>query len=106
MNFHTAPLTYTGEVHLNVMDINRAVQFYKEVIGFKVLEEATDKVILTADGKTPLLIIEQPENVTPKEAHKSGLFHFALLLPKRADLGAILNISSNRMYALELRITL
>ncbi|MFJ7934068.1 VOC family protein [Sporosarcina sp. NPDC096371] len=90
MNFHTAPRTYTGEVHLNVLDLNRSVQFYKEVIGFKVLEEAADKVVLTADGKTPLLIIEQPNNVTPKEAHKSGLYHFALLLPKRADLGAII----------------
>ncbi len=90
MNFHKAPYTYTGEVHLNVLDLNRAVQFYKEVIGFKVLEEAADKVVLTADGKTPLLIIEQPENVTPKEAHKSGLYHFALLLPTRADLGAII----------------
>jgi len=90
MNFHTAPHTYTGEVHLNVLDLNRAVQFYKEVIGFKVLEEATNKVVLTADGKTPLLVIEQPENVTPKEARRSGLYHFALLLPKRADLGAII----------------
>lgn len=90
MNFHTAPHIYTGEVHLNVLDLTRSVQFYKEVIGFKVLEEATDKVVLTADGKTPLLIIEQPEHVTPKEAHKSGLYHFALLLPTRADLGAII----------------
>ncbi|MEK5040223.1 VOC family protein [Sporosarcina sp. FSL K6-3457] len=90
MNFHTAPHIYTGEVHLNVLDLERSVQFYKEVIGFKVLEAAADKVVLTADGKTPLLIIEQPEHVTPKEAHKAGLYHFALLLPKRADLGAII----------------
>jgi catechol 2,3-dioxygenase len=90
MNFHKAPHTYTGEVHLNVLDLARSVRFYQEVIGFKVLEEASDKVTLTADGKTPLLIIEQPENVTPKEPHKSGLYHFALLLPKRADLGAII----------------
>lgn len=90
MNFHTAPHTYTGEVHLNVLDLNRSVQFYKEMIGFKVLEEAADKVVLTADGETPLLIIEQPVNVTPKEPNRSGLYHFALLLPKRADLGAII----------------
>lgn len=90
MNFHTAPHTYTGEVHLNVLDLNRAVQFYKEVIGFKVFEKGKDKVVLTADGKTPLLIIEQPENVTAKEPNRSGLFHFALLLPKRADLGTLI----------------
>ncbi len=45
---------------------------------------------MTADGKTPLLIIEQPENVTPKEPRRSGLYHFALLLPERADLGNII----------------
>ncbi|WP_342513492.1 VOC family protein [Sporosarcina sp. FSL K6-1522] len=90
MNFHKAPQIYTGEVHLNVMDLKRSIQFYQEIIGFKVLEEAANKAVLTADGKTPLLIIEQPENVTPKMPHQSGLYHFALLLPTRADLGAII----------------
>lgn len=90
MNFHEKPLIYTGEVHLNVTNLEKSVQYYKEVIGFKVLEEKADKVVLTADGKKPLLIIEQPENITPKEPHRSGLYHFALLLPERADLGAII----------------
>jgi catechol 2,3-dioxygenase len=90
MNFHKAPHTYTGEVHLNVLDLDRSVRFYKEVIGFKVLEQGSEKAVLTADGKTPLLIVEQPKNVTPKEPHRSGLYHFALLLPERADLGMII----------------
>lgn len=90
MSFHKEPYTYTGEVHLNVLDLNRSIEFYKEIIGFKVLELTSNKAVLTAGGQAPLLIIEQPENVTPKELHKSGLYHFALLLPKRADLGAII----------------
>ena len=90
MNFHKAPFTYTGEVNLNVLDLERSVRFYKEVIGFKVLEQDSKKAVLTADGETPLLIVEQPENVTPKEPHRSGLYHFALLLPERADLGMII----------------
>ncbi|MFC5589537.1 VOC family protein [Sporosarcina soli] len=90
MNFHKEPLIYTGEVHLNVTDLEKSVNYYKEVIGFKVLEEEANKAVLTADGKTPLLILDQPENVTPKEPHRSGLYHFALLLPERADLGAII----------------
>ena len=90
MNFHKAPLTYTGEVHLNVLDLDKSVRYYKEVIGFKVLEETATRAVLTADGKTPLLIVEQPENVTPKEPRRSGLYHFALLLPERADLGNII----------------
>ena len=90
MNFHKAPHTYTGEVHLNVLDLDKSISYYKEVIGFKVLEKSGNKAVLTADGKTPLLIIEQPENVTPKEPRRTGLYHFALLLPERADLGNII----------------
>lgn len=90
MNFHKSPVTYTGEVYLNVMDLDRSVQFYTEIIGFKVLEEAERKVVFTANGETPLLIIEQPENVNSKEPRKTGLYHFALLLPERADLGMLI----------------
>lgn len=98
MNFHKAPHTYTGEVHLNVLDLNRSIQFYKEVIGFKVLDASSNKAVLTADGKTPLLIIEQPENVLPKEPKKTGLYHFALLLPTRADLGMVIeHLVDNRV---------
>ena len=39
MNFHKEPLIYTGEVHLNVTDLEKSVNYYKEMIGFKVLEE-------------------------------------------------------------------
>jgi len=98
MNFHKAPNTFTGEVHLNVADVDKSIRFYKEIIGFKVLEEAAGKVVLTADGKTPLLIIEQPENVTAKELRRTGLYHFALLLPERADLGKmIVHLSQNNI---------
>jgi len=98
MNFHRAPIIYTGEVHLRVLDIDRSINFYKEVIGFKVLTKEANKAVLTADGMTPLLIIEQPANVTPKEPRRTGLFHFALLLPERADLGMIIkHFSENKI---------
>ena len=90
MTFHKAPQTYTGEVYLNVVDLERSVRFYKEIIGFRLLEETETRAVLTADGRTPLLIVAQPENVTPKEPRRTGLYHFALLLPKRADLGNII----------------
>lgn len=52
--------------------------------------------MLTADGNTALLTLKQPKNAAPKEAHTSGLFHFAILLPTRANLSAFLrNIASS-----------
>ncbi|WP_438317404.1 VOC family protein [Sporosarcina sp. FA9] len=85
-NYHRAPNTFVGEVNINVLNLDSALEFYQKVIGFQVLEQTSRKVILTADGKTGLLTLEQPADVLPKEQGKSGLFHFALLLPTRADL--------------------
>ncbi|MDQ0157645.1 VOC family protein [Robertmurraya andreesenii] len=90
MNFHQKPITFVGQVHLKVQNLEHSIAFYEEVIGFKVLQK-TDKVAdLTADGKTVLLTIEQPNHVIPKQPRTTGLYHFALLLPRRADLGRVL----------------
>src|SRR5690606_17607427 len=41
---------------------------------------------------------EQPEHIFSKEARRTGLYHFALLLPTRADLGkAIKHFSRNEV---------
>ena len=54
------------------------------------MEQTDRKAVLTADGKIGLLTIEQPVDVLPKEKGETGLFHFALLLPTRADLSVFL----------------
>lgn len=90
MNFHKPPVTFVGQVNLKVQDFQRALTFYKEVIGFRVYEQTEKSAKLTADGKTVLLSIEQPEDVIPKQGRTAGLYHFALLLPDRADLGRVL----------------
>ncbi|WP_174615521.1 VOC family protein [Virgibacillus ihumii] len=94
--FFEKPTTYVGEVNINVTDLDRSIEFYQSIIGFKVLDQTARKAVLTADGMTSLLTLEQPENVLPKEARKAGLYHFAILLPTRADLSAFLrHIASN-----------
>lgn len=57
--------------------------------------------MLTADGRTALLSIEQPENVTAKQPRTTGLYHFALLLPTRSDLGNVLQHLLNSGYPLQ-----
>ncbi|EKN71311.1 hypothetical protein BABA_02227 [Neobacillus bataviensis LMG 21833] len=89
MNFHREPITFVGQVNLKVQNLERSIAFYQEVIGFKVLEQTERSANLTADGKTVLLSIEQPSNVIPKQGRTTGLYHFALLMPKRSDLAKI-----------------
>ncbi|MBO9130421.1 VOC family protein [Bacillus sp. 165] len=90
MNFHAEPITFTGPIHLLVTDLNRSLAFYQEIIGLQLLTSTDNKIVLTADGKTPLLIVEQPQGVLPKEKRTTGLYHFALLLPSRIDLSVAL----------------
>ncbi|MBM7694082.1 catechol 2,3-dioxygenase [Peribacillus deserti] len=91
MEFHSESNIYVGEVNLKVTNLERSLRFYQEVIGFQIVEQSERKAKLSANGKTVLLSIEQPENVTAKERNTTGLYHFALLLPNRSDLADIVN---------------
>jgi catechol 2,3-dioxygenase len=88
--FHQSPNIYVGEVNIKVKDLEKSLAFYQNIMGFKVLDKTDRKAALTTDGKTTLVILEQPENVIPKEGRMSGLYHFAILLPSRADLSVFL----------------
>ncbi|MEN2768940.1 VOC family protein [Ornithinibacillus xuwenensis] len=88
--FFQKPTTYVGEVNINVSNIIHSLDFYQRVFGFKILEQTERKVILSADGERPLLTLEQPEDVMPKKGRTTGLYHFAILLPTRADLASFL----------------
>lgn len=91
MRFHNKPNTYVGHVNIKVLDLDRSLKFYQEVLGFQVLEQTNKTAKLTTDGKTSVLSIEQPENVVPQHGKTTGLYHFALLLPKRSDLAEIVH---------------
>jgi catechol 2,3-dioxygenase len=80
---------FVGQVNLKVENLERALLFYQHIIGFKVLEQTERNAKLTADGKTNLLTLEQLNDVTPRQRNTTGLYHFAILLPKRSDLANI-----------------
>jgi catechol 2,3-dioxygenase len=88
--FHHKPNIYVGEVNIKVKNLDNALTFYQNIMGFQVLDKSERKAALTTNGKTTLVTLEQPENVIPKEERMSGLYHFAILLPSRADLSVFL----------------
>lgn len=89
MSFHVKPVTYVGEVGLKVTDLKKMTRFYKEIIGFEVISEDQHQVQLGAGGKI-LVKLEVMEGMTPKQGRYAGLYHFAILLPTREDLGNVL----------------
>jgi catechol 2,3-dioxygenase len=86
MNFHRKPITFVSNVTVKVQDLNRSIAFYQKIVGFDILEKNNTTAELTADGKTSILTLEQPDNVEPKQRRTTGLYHFAILLPTRRDL--------------------
>lgn len=89
MGFHSKPTTFVGHVKIKVVNLERAIKFYRDILGFDILEQTTSTAKLTTDGKTSILSLEQPENVIPKQGRTTGLYHFAILLPEKSDLANI-----------------
>jgi catechol 2,3-dioxygenase len=72
-----------GAVELSVADLDRSIAFYDHALGLRVLERADGRASLGA-GTELLRLVEEP-GARPA-AGFTGLFHFALLVPERADL--------------------
>jgi catechol 2,3-dioxygenase len=73
-----------GAVHLTVSDLQRSLEYYARAIGLDLLEAGNGEARLGAGSTELLRLIEEPGS--PPADGFTGLFHFALLLPERADL--------------------
>jgi catechol 2,3-dioxygenase len=74
-----------GAVHLTVADLERSLAYYEHSIGLRIHGRENGTARLGTGGEDLLVLTEQP-GAQPAEGF-SGLFHFALLLPSRGDLG-------------------
>src|SRR3954466_1744058 len=74
-----------GPVELSVADLERSLDYYRGSIGLQVLSEDGGRASLGSGGNELLVLVEEP-GAEPADGY-SGLFHFALLVPERRDLG-------------------
>ena len=83
------PATEVGLLALTVADLERSLLFYTEAIGLAVLQREGDAATLGVAGRPLLVLREQPGAEPWPQGGRSytGLYHFAILLPTRADLG-------------------
>ncbi len=93
------PATRLGPVSLTVSDAKRALAFYRDVLGFRV-RAAGNPMTLTADGKRPLLELTELPGARPKPSRTTGLYHFAIRVPNRGELGRSLQQLFDTRYPL------
>jgi catechol 2,3-dioxygenase len=83
------PDATVGQLELTVADLSRSISFYKDLIGLQVIEDSENQATFGVPGDPFLTLSEQPEaNPWPRGGRSyAGLYHFAILVPERVDLG-------------------
>jgi catechol 2,3-dioxygenase len=82
--------TFIGHVHLKVADLDRAIAFYRDVIGFEVQFTMDSAAFLSAGGYHHHLGLNtwESQGGNPPPAGTTGLYHFCINYPTRRDLAA------------------
>ena len=79
-----------GHVHLKVADLERAIGFYRDVLGFELTQRfGSSAAFLSAGGYHHHIGLNTWESSggQPPPAGTTGLYHLAILYPTRAELG-------------------
>src|ERR1043165_6198473 len=82
-----------GHVHLKVADLERALAFWRDVLGFEVTQRmGSQAAFLSAGGYHHHIGLNTWESAggSPPSRGTTGLYHFAINYPTRRDLAAAL----------------
>jgi catechol 2,3-dioxygenase len=84
---------HIGHVHLKVADLDRAVHFYCDLLGFDLMMRFGDQAaFMSAGGYHHHIACNTWESAggTPPPPGSTGLYHFAINYPERRDLATAL----------------
>jgi catechol 2,3-dioxygenase len=98
------PAVRIGHVHLKVADLDRALGFYRGILGFEVTQRLGDSAaFLSAGGYHHHIALNTWESLggSPPPEGTTGLYHTAIVYPTRAALGAALRRVLSARIALE-----
>jgi len=83
------PEVRIGHVHLKVADLERAIAFYRDVLGFELTQRyGTQAAFLSAGGYHHHIGLNtwESEGGSPPQPGTTGLYHLAIVYPSRAEL--------------------
>lgn len=102
-NYQIPGQTRIGHVHLKVADLDRALGFYRDLLGFEVTTFYGDQAaFLSAGGYHHHIGLNTWNSLgaPPASQRGVGLFHTAILYPTRKDLAQILKRLGEAKYPL------
>ena len=82
-----------GHVHLKVADLERAIAFYRDVLGFELTQRyGQQAAFLSAGGYHHHIGLNtwESQGGSPPPPHATGLYHLAILYPTRTELAEAL----------------
>lgn len=101
---YTVPAqTRIGHVHLKVADLDRALAFYCDLLGFELMLMYGDQAAFVSAGGYHHHIglnTWHSKGAGPAPVSGVGLYHTAIVYPTRRDLAAILNRLNEQGYPL------
>lgn len=88
--FRLPAATQIGHTHLQVADLERALNFYKKLVGFKEISRNGETAVLSATGKFPAhILLRARVDARPKPPRTTGLYHTAIRFPNRRELARV-----------------
>ena len=92
-NYRIPAATRIGHVHLKVTDLEKALHFYCDLLGFELQQRyGSDAAFISAGGYHHHIGLNTwySKNAGPAPVKAAGLFHTAILYPTRKDLAIAL----------------
>ena len=92
-NYQIPAQTRIGHVHLKVADLDRALKFYRDLLGFEVtMYYGNQAAFLSAGGYHHHIGLNtwNSKGAPPAPKNLPGLYHTAILYPEKKDLALIL----------------
>lgn len=90
--YTTPAQTHIGHVHLKVSDLDRALAFYRDLLGFELTTMyGENAAFISAGGYHHHIGLNtwHSKGGSPAPQNSAGLFHLAILYPTRKDLAEI-----------------
>ena len=83
--------THIDSAYLRVVEIDDALAFYRDTLGFTVVEQdETHAALAPSPDEPPILRLIEHPGAQRKPQRSTGLYHVAILMPDRPALGRML----------------